>query len=439
MKFVFFTTALMIGTFAAGSGQVSPRAPGLFMRSAGKISPDVFNDGRLSLPQRTSTGTRYPADFRFRRPAPAPSADRIFSPAGSALVSILSQTWSAGAWVNASEDSLLYDSAGRKTGDLWGSFDDSGRQNSYLYSYQYDTGGNNTSELIQEWSDTGWAGVFLINFSYDAGQETSAVYMRRSGNGWTGYLKTSLVSDSADRAWFWLTLNWSAGGWIPTGRIGTFLNGEGMDTMDIWQEYADTGWVNSERAFYSYGTGGRESSERWQMYADTGWMDFGFTTFTYDADGKESDELFQTRSDTGWANRYLDSLTYDAAGNEATWTEQIWSPSGWINSFRRVMTWRVPLAVRSTAGLPRDFALLQNYPNPFNPSTTITFTVPVRERVRVEIYDLLGRSVALLSDAVLTAGSYSLRWDAGDLPSGIYFCRFRSGPAGLIRKMLLVR
>jgi hypothetical protein len=78
--------------------------------------------------------------------------------------------------------------------------------------------------------------------------------------------------------------------------------------------------------------------------------------------------------------------------------------------------------------MPRAFALLQNYPNPFNPSTRITFSLPVRSRVTVEVYNLLGQRVRTLVNGERPAGNHSMEWDGtGDasqqLGSGVYFLR----------------
>jgi hypothetical protein len=101
---------------------------------------------------------------------------------------------------------------------------------------------------------------------------------------------------------------------------------------------------------------------------------------------------------------------------------------------------RVPVGVAEEAlGIPGVFALHQNYPNPFNPSTRIRFDLPQGGEARVEVFDLLGRRVALLVDGHLEAGSHSVDLHADGLASGMYLCRL-TGPGGVaVRKMLLAR
>ncbi len=83
------------------------------------------------------------------------------------------------------------------------------------------------------------------------------------------------------------------------------------------------------------------------------------------------------------------------------------------------------------------YDLSQNYPNPFNPSTTIQYTIPDQQFVRVLIFDVLGRLVATLVNNVQSAGSHSITWVANHSPSGVYFCRLETSKFTATRKLLL--
>ncbi|MDX1547900.1 MAG: alpha-amylase family glycosyl hydrolase [Rhodothermales bacterium] len=89
--------------------------------------------------------------------------------------------------------------------------------------------------------------------------------------------------------------------------------------------------------------------------------------------------------------------------------------------------------------LPAAFRLEANYPNPFNPETTIRFTVPAPGPVRLAVYDVLGREVAVLVDAVLPAGPHAAAFDAAGLPSGPYLYRLTAAGRTQTRAMLRVR
>lgn len=87
----------------------------------------------------------------------------------------------------------------------------------------------------------------------------------------------------------------------------------------------------------------------------------------------------------------------------------------------RGQSWSKTVAFRIAP--PETFELFQNYPNPFNPTTTIAYQLPSAARVRIAIYDLLGREVATVADADRPAGYHQETWDASETASGLYMYR----------------
>ena len=73
-----------------------------------------------------------------------------------------------------------------------------------------------------------------------------------------------------------------------------------------------------------------------------------------------------------------------------------------------------------------DAKLSQNYPNPFNPSTVINYSIPDNSTVSIKIYDMTGREVRTLVNSYQAPGSYSVKFDAANLSSGIYFYVLRA-------------
>jgi WD40 repeat protein len=74
-----------------------------------------------------------------------------------------------------------------------------------------------------------------------------------------------------------------------------------------------------------------------------------------------------------------------------------------------------------------DYTLSPNYPNPFHAGTTIRFSIPIAGHVRLAMYDLLGREVALLVDDEVPSGSHTVRFDRRALPGGVYYYRIQTG------------
>ncbi len=85
------------------------------------------------------------------------------------------------------------------------------------------------------------------------------------------------------------------------------------------------------------------------------------------------------------------------------------------------------------------YVLEGNYPNPFNPSTEIRFALPEAQHVRLVVYDVTGREIARLVDALLPAGTHRVSFDATHLPSGVYLYRLTAGSFDQARRMMLLK
>jgi len=104
----------------------------------------------------------------------------------------------------------------------------------------------------------------------------------------------------------------------------------------------------------------------------------------------------------------------------------------------------LPSPVPGGRAVVRALRLDRIFPNPFNPQTTIAFTLNRRQSVRVAVYTLAGRRVAIVADRVFAAGSHTTNWDGRDssgrsVPSGAYVVRLEAGSDVEMRKVLLVR
>jgi len=86
----------------------------------------------------------------------------------------------------------------------------------------------------------------------------------------------------------------------------------------------------------------------------------------------------------------------------------------------------------------------QNYPNPFNPMTTINFSLPQTETVRLEVYDVTGKLVKTLVSQDMSAGSYGITWLGDDqnrakVASGKYLYKLQAGSFSSVKKMLMLK
>jgi hypothetical protein len=100
----------------------------------------------------------------------------------------------------------------------------------------------------------------------------------------------------------------------------------------------------------------------------------------------------------------------------------------------------VDLVASAQSSSPGEgFSLGQNFPNPFNPTTQIRFTIPGKARTTLKIYNLLGEVVTVLVDAVMQRGQYTVSWNGGGFPSGVYIYRLESGGAVETKRLLLLK
>ncbi|MFC2134966.1 T9SS type A sorting domain-containing protein, partial [Bacteroidota bacterium] len=95
--------------------------------------------------------------------------------------------------------------------------------------------------------------------------------------------------------------------------------------------------------------------------------------------------------------------------------------------------------VTNIVTLPENFVLNQNYPNPFNPTTTIVFELPVSQNITINIYNQLGQLVTTLVKGNYVAGIHSVRFNASNLPSGVYFYSITSDKFADVKKMMLIK
>jgi hypothetical protein len=169
-----------------------------------------------------------------------------------------------------------------------------------------------------------------------------------------------------------------------------------------------------------------------------------------------------TNADTGWAVGWFGTILHTTDGG-STWTLQA---SGTANSFRGVhftdsnTGWVVgaggTILHTTTGGVtsieengnfddsPVILSLVHNFPNPFNRQTTIEYTLPEKNTVSVNIYNVLGREIRSLLHKFQQAGTHSVVWNSRDnagrkVSSGTYFLRLEAGEQTSTKKLCVVR
>ncbi|HTY01982.1 MAG TPA: T9SS type A sorting domain-containing protein [Bacteroidota bacterium] len=153
-----------------------------------------------------------------------------------------------------------------------------------------------------------------------------------------------------------------------------------------------------------------------------------------------------TNNGTSWTpiNEGLPKPTYDSTQPIPVWCLAIGATDLFAGTYdggvckrplAQMITSAQPLATVS----PQGFCLEQNYPNPFNPKTGIRVQGSGNRDMRLVVYDLLGREVAVLANGKYPAGEHTFTFDGTNLASGVYMYRLTAGAFSAVRRMLLVR
>lgn len=113
--------------------------------------------------------------------------------------------------------------------------------------------------------------------------------------------------------------------------------------------------------------------------------------------------------------------------------------SGHTPIFRTINLKKLTPTSLEDNNLPKEFSLSQNYPNPFNPTTSISYSLPQDVKVKLTVYDMLGREVSVLVNELKSAGTYKVSLEGHSLASGIYVYRLEAGNRTFTRKMTLLK
>ncbi len=127
-------------------------------------------------------------------------------------------------------------------------------------------------------------------------------------------------------------------------------------------------------------------------------------------------------------------------------TNYYWRVSSSVNSISSSWTEPWKFKVDFTTGisntknvLPDEFQLSQNFPNPFNPATTINFSLPSTQLVKLQVYNILGQLVKTLVNKEMQPGYFKVDFNAANLSSGIYLYKMQAGNYSQVKKMLLIK
>jgi hypothetical protein len=268
-----------------------------------------------------------------------------------------------------------------------------------------------------------------------------------SAGGLVGFNNLSCISKSYSLGGIFSNYEGYSGGLTGknTGIITNCFSSSGVTGM--WSgglvgkdDYNEGSIINS----FSYG---KVSGELPGGLISEGW-DFGdslaiVTNSFWDVETSEVDSSNGGIGLTTAQMKFLSTFTdagWDFIGESANGTEDIWNMDGVTNNGYPFLAWMSTTGIEEDDVLqPVEFTLSQNYPNPFNPVTTIKFSIPSDQNVKLSVFNSNGQLVNELINKKLERGNHSVQFNAERLNSGIYFYRLESEKKSFVNKMLLIK
>ncbi len=150
--------------------------------------------------------------------------------------------------------------------------------------------------------------------------------------------------------------------------------------------------------------------------------------------GARSDTVVFSGSTSTWLEKTVN--VYLKQDTNTVQMQMFW---GWMYVDYLAVPSSIITSVKTSKEIPLAYSLSQNYPNPFNPATTIDYRISKDSYVTLKIYNILGQTVKTLVDKEQQPGDYTVRFDAYDFASGVYFYSLKAGSFFQTKKMMILK
>jgi hypothetical protein len=342
-------------------------------------------------------------------------------------LSFLWEHWINGAWVNMRRFTYSYDESGNCIASLCQTGDNGEWVNQEKDSYTFDNSGNNLTYNIEFWTEGVWQNSRRGNYTYD-----------NNGNSLSGLFE-----------------QWKNDSWEGVERYTSDYDNAGDQIKSLNETYSDGKWVNSYLYLYSYDNNEHKSVYTGFIWTNDAWKNYSRYSYIEDMSGNRLYELLEGGVDSSWVNVYKDNYTYSVNGNCIHAESLKWDCDSWIAENGLLQLWynnnqeyligfrEVNVEYESFSdNIDENFQisnLTQNYPNPFNPITSIDFILAKDGFANLSLYNITGSKVAVIVNEYKQAGSYSIQFNASNLPSGVYFYKLEGGQSSQVKKMILIK
>ncbi|MGE5353228.1 MAG: T9SS type A sorting domain-containing protein [Acidobacteriota bacterium] len=378
------------------------------------------------------------------------------------LSAILIENLVNGAWEAWSRYTFTYNSNGNTLTAHTETYIQGMVKDTYDANYTYDAKGN----LLTITSISKMYGVFQSGmrafYTYDSnGRLATLLYENaKTEDKWENDTRFTYTYDAKGNVLMELAEDWQDGTWKNSLKVTYSFDANGNVTQTQGEVWKDSLWVKGSSNTYTYNEKGQLLTFQMESWDGVRLLMKNRWTYSYDINGNMASSIIEQWLNNNWANYRKGVFTYDNHGNAVKGESFEWSADGkWIpynggismsynygkDHIEAIGTVVVVEYAAQTAGIVdnqtslTDYSLAQNYPNPFNPSTTISYSLKKEGNVKLTVYDALGKIVAVVVDEFKPAGSYSAKFEAQSLPSGIYIYRLEAGEFISARKFILMK
>lgn len=363
-------------------------------------------------------------------------------------------------WSNFTRWSYTYDPNGNYLSMLVEQWQNSTWVNYQLQTNVYNLSGDISFSTSQAWQNGMWTDVSRTTYTYEAGgQSITAISETWSNNVWVNSVKSFYTLDVNGYKLSWLKQIWSNNVWVNQSLYTYSVRSSGKLTAVTYAVWSNNAWLNSTRNSFVYDDNEHlitQLSESWQ---NNGWVNSGQYSYSYDNSWGILEVLYE-RWTGGSLSQYAKySFVNDSFGNALSGQRWLKVNDNWQlssgslpmyynqgNNSKSIYTSSatatfqfIPTSVETDDTGLMKFALRQNFPNPFNPSTKIYYSTPKVANVKLTVYDLLGNELAVLVNEEKIPGNYTVNFNAGTNPSGIYMYKLECGNLTQVRKMILLK
>lgn len=394
-----------------------------------------------------------------------------------------------GLWVKCAKNAFIYDSKGNmltQTRYIWSN---GNWNNDTRHNYTYDTNNNLITYNAESFQDNAWMKNSSEFYSYDSnGRLLSLYYQSTLNNKWTDIYRMTATYSEDGRELVLMEEGYENGTWVNMSRTTRSFDSSGNEVSSFQEWWRQETWVKTHSFVFTYDSHNNlisEIFEEWgngklnrrdrlsNSYDDNGnsistlvesWHDNAFVKErlierTYNETGNPLEFLTKRRAGDSWENSYRIFYTYDHNGNASKGENFWWNEGAWeyistdpedfdlrynegkkqLKISGKFVEVKYKLIPEEGPSAVREITLLQNFPNPFNLSTAIDYSIKRDGRVKLSVYDVLGKLSAVIVDEYQSAGHYFVRFDASGLPSGVYIYRLESGGYQTSKKFILMK